>query len=126
MRKPLAFVLALPLLISPVLRAHALTPEEAGEKAMGLMERMAELVDKNKEDCDKMAVELNKFRKNNEALLKELKAMDDKRTDAEKDAWNKKYAARLKVASDKTMGGAMKCQKNEKVKAAFEAFQKTT
>jgi hypothetical protein len=119
MKKTLGFALALSLLSLPALRAHAMTIEEAGEKAIGLMEQMASIIDKDKDACDKMAADLNRFQDDNAALLKELNEIKGKRTDADKKAFREKYAARLKAAQEKMTPGAMKCEKDEKVKAAM-------
>jgi hypothetical protein len=119
MKKLLGTVLALLVCSLAAPRAHALTKEEAGEKAIGLIEGMADIIDKDKADCDKMGVDLGKFQDDNAAVIAELNKVKGERSDADKKAWKEKYGARLQAASKKMMEGGMKCEKNDKVKAAF-------
>lgn len=122
MKKLLGTALAL-CLSFPVLAHAEMTMEEAGAKAIGLIEGMADIVDKDKAACDKMATDLNKYQDDNAALIKELNALKGKRTDADKEAWKKKYGDRLKVAGEKMKEGGMACGKDEKVRAAFGRMQ---
>ncbi|HKA91327.1 MAG TPA: hypothetical protein VKE22_26880 [Haliangiales bacterium] len=119
MKKTLGFALALSLFSLPAPRARAMTMEEAGAKAMELIEGLANIIDKDKDDCDKMAGDVTKYTEDNAALIKQLNEMKAKRTDADKKAWEQKYAERLKAVQQKMMAGAEKCSKNEKVRAAF-------
>ncbi len=123
MKKILGFALVLPLCTLAAPRAHAMTQEEAGEKAVGLIEGIADIMDKDKDDCDKMAGDLTKFEDDNAATIKQLNEMKAKRTDADRKAWKEKYGARLKAAEQKMMNGGMKCGKNEKVRAAMEKMR---
>ncbi len=124
MKKILGFAFALSLASFPAGRAGAaMSMEEAGAKAIGLIEGMADIIDRDKDNCDKMGDELTKYEDDNAALIKELNETKDKRTEAEKKAFQEKYAARIKAAQQKMMGGGMKCAKNEKVKAAFMKFK---
>jgi len=117
----LAFALSLAL---PSGRAHAaMTAEQAGDKAIVLLEAMADIIDKDQDNCDKMAVDLNKYQDDNAALIKELGEAKAKRTPADKKAWQDKYKARLEAAQGKMMAGGQKCEKNEKVKAAFQRMR---
>ena len=124
MKKTLAFALALPLLSLPALRAQAeMSKEAAGAKVVELFEGIADIVDKDKDNCDKMGDELTKYEDDNAALIKELNETKAKRTEADKKAFQEKYGARLKAVQQKMMAGGMKCNKNEKVKAAFLKFR---
>jgi hypothetical protein len=119
MKKLFGLAFAVSLALLPALRASAMTNDEAGEKAMGLIEGIAAIVDSDKANCDKMATDVNKYTDDNAALIKELNAMKAKRTDADKKAWQDKYGDRMKAATQKMMAGGQACQSNEKVKAAF-------
>ncbi len=88
------------------------------EKGVKLMEQMAELVDANKADCDKMGAELETFMSANAETIKKLK--DKKSSKEEEKALEEKYGARIKAATGKMMGGVMKCAKNAKVGAAMK------
>ena len=124
MRKTLGLALVLSLASFPVGRARAaMSMEEAGAKAVQLIEGMADIIDKDKDNCDKMGDDLTKYEDENAALIKELNETKDKRTEADRKAFQEKYAARLKAAQQKMMPGGMKCSKNEKVKAAFLKFK---
>jgi hypothetical protein len=124
MKKTLGLALALSLFTLPGGRAQAaMSMEEAGAKAMQLIEGMADVIDKDKDNCDKMGDDLTKYEDDNAAVIKELNETKDKRTEADKKAFQEKYGARLKAAQQKMTPGAMKCAKNEKVKAAFQKFK---
>jgi hypothetical protein len=119
MKKLFGLAFAVSLVLVPSLAASAMTMEEAGEKFMGLIESVATIVDSDKDNCDKMATDLTKYEDDNAALLKELNEMKGKRTDADRKSWQDKYKDRFKAAQQKMLAGGEKCQKNEKVKAAF-------
>ena len=88
------------------------------EKAVKMMEEMAEITSANKDNCDKMGDELNKFMDANADTIKSLK--DKKQSDDEKKKFEEKYGERVKTAGTKMMEGAMKCATNEKVGAAMK------
>jgi hypothetical protein len=123
MKKLLGLAAVMSLVLVPALRASAMTNEEAGDKAIGLIEGIAAIVDQDKANCDKMAVDVNKYEDENAALIKELNTMKAKRTDADKKAWQEKYKDRMKAAQQKMMAGGQACQSNEKVRAAFERMR---
>lgn len=91
-------------------------PEEA---AISLLEDMANLVDKHKDDCDKMGGELSSFMDKHADTIKSMKEFADKQTPEQKKASEEKYKERTAKAGEKMMGGVMKCMTNEKVKAAM-------
>jgi len=88
------------------------------EKLVGYMEEMADIMDKNKDDCDKMAEELSSFAKDNGKEITELskKLKDDKEAE-------EKYKDRVEKATEKMMGGMMKCADNEKVMKAMQEIK---
>ena len=91
-------------------------PEEA---AISMMEDMANLVDKHKDDCDKMGGELSSFMDKHADTIKSIKEFSEKQTAEQKKASEEKYKERAAKAGEKMMGGVMKCMTNEKVKEAM-------
>ncbi len=125
MKKLCGLGLTLVLLCLPAASAHAaMSKAEAAEKAIGLIEKMADIIHKDMNDCDKMAADLNKFLDDNAALIKELNGMKDQVTEAERKEQQQKYATRIKAATEKMQAGGQKCGSNEKVRAAFERLGK--
>ena len=89
------------------------------EKFIGYMEEMAEIIDENKDDCDKMGEALSGFADDNaedmKALQKKLKDLPD---DEQKEM-KEKYEDRMEKAEEK-MDGLGKCATNEKVGKAMK------
>lgn len=106
-------LLALPLLS---LLSGCSSPEE---QAITLMEEMANIIDSNKEDCDKMAAALDTFATKNGETLKKLQETLKGGDEAKEKAMKEKYGARLGAIMGKMMEGSMKCAANEKVAAAM-------
>jgi len=88
------------------------------EKLVGHMESMADLIDKNKDNCDKMAEELSAFAKANGKEISEL----SKKLKGEKDS-EEKYKGRIEKATEKMMGGMMNCADNENVMKAMQEIK---
>ena len=123
MNKTLGSVLALSLLSFPAARAHAQATADTGEKGIQVLEGVADVVDKNKDNCDQMASELDKFQTDNADAIKAMQANKANRTEAEKKAWQDKYGDRAKAAYTKMSAGSQKCKTNEKVKTALAKFK---
>lgn len=88
------------------------------EKLVSYMEEMGGIIEKNKDDCDKMGDELQKFADSNGKEMQELmkKLKDDK-------AEQEKYKDRMdKVEKQMEMIG--ECFMNEKVMKAFGGIMK--
>jgi hypothetical protein len=86
------------------------------DKLVGLMEEQADLIDKNKDDCDKMGEALSSWHQSNAEAIKALTAkLKDKKSDKEME---KKYEARINAMGEK-MKGIGKCIANEKVAKAL-------
>jgi hypothetical protein len=94
--------------------------EAAAEKAIGLMEKIADIIDKNKDACPKMGDELNAFADKNAGEFKKLKEESKKYTDADKKFFEEKFKGRMEAAIKKMGGGMSKCSKDEKVIAAMK------
>lgn len=88
------------------------------EKMIGYVEEMAEIIDANQDDCDKMADALETFANNNaedmKALQKKLKDLSEE----EHKEMKEKYEERMKVAKAK-MAPLGKCATNEKLGKAM-------
>lgn len=89
------------------------------EKGITLMEDLANIVESNKEDCDKMGEALKAKIDSNKGLLEDLNKLGK---DSEKKI-SEEQKTRLMGASMKMMGGMMKCQANEKVKGAMASMK---
>lgn len=118
MKNAFGLVLALSVLYLPTL-ARAETAEETGEKLIKAMEEIATIVDKDKDNCDSMAVDISTFADQNAALLAKAKDMEKTATPEQKQAIKEKYQKRAAAVGEKMKPGMMACYKNEKVKAAF-------
>lgn len=90
------------------------------EQAVKLMEELAELSDKNKEDCDKMGEALGKFMEKNGETFKKLKDMDKGKSEEDKKKLEEKYGERIKKAMGKMMPAQLKCKDNKKVQDAMK------
>ncbi len=112
-------ILCATLVVAPLALAGCKSDEE---KVVSYMEEMADIMDKNKDDCDKMAGELQKWQETKGKELKELeKKMKDKKDDKEAaEAFKKKYGDRMEAATKKMMSGGLKCMTNEKVMKAMK------
>lgn len=98
------------------------------DKLVSYMEEEADIIDKNKDDCDKMGDSLKAWAEKNGDDMKALqKKMEDKMKSMSDDDkkkmsedMDKKYGDRMKKAGEKIFGGALKCATNDKVKAAMD------
>ncbi|GAC1365606.1 MAG: hypothetical protein NVSMB47_16940 [Polyangiales bacterium] len=99
------------------------------DKLVSYLEDEADIIDKNKDDCDKMGDKLKSWADSNSDDMKKLqKKMEEKEKGMSADDkkkveedMKKKYGDRLDKAMEKILGGALKCATNDKVKKAMEA-----
>lgn len=101
-------------------RGFADTGAEQAEKAVVLMEQLANVVDANKANCDVMGDKLAAWADANGAQLKQLKEADKALTAEQKKAFSAKYEERMKAVVTKMMPGVQKCQANPKVTATMK------
>ncbi|OIP35206.1 MAG: hypothetical protein AUK47_17010 [Deltaproteobacteria bacterium CG2_30_63_29] len=111
------------ILVTALLAVFALFSLSAcksdAEKFIGYMEEMAEIIDSNKDDCDKMGDALAGFADDNAEDMKALqKKLKDLPEDEQK-AMREKYEDRMEKAQEK-MDGLGKCATNEKIGKAME------
>src|SRR5262245_62408656 len=105
----------LTLLAFAALGTAACNMGDPAEQGVALMEKMADIFEKNQADCDKLGTELSAFVKDHESDFKKLKEYGDKQTPEQKKAFDEKYKTRMQAAVTKMLGGAMKCGSNPKV-----------
>ena len=79
------------------------------EKLVGHIEKMAKIVEDNKDDCKKMETEMAAYEKDNKAEVEELKKKIEEKSESEREESFKKYEDRMKKAMGTMMEGAMKC-----------------
>jgi hypothetical protein len=88
-------------------------------RGVEVMTKMADIMDANKGDCDKMGAELSSFLDAQQGTMNEMKEFGDKQTDEQKQAFEAKYATQMEEAMGK-MGPAIEaCQDNAAVQAAM-------
>ncbi len=115
------FSLALLLLVSS-LAVSAAADENYAEKSVQLAEKLATIVDSDKADCDKMASDMTAFFDANAEVYEQIRQWGKTLSPEEKKAYLAKYRPRINAAVQKMMGGLTKCEKNERVKAAYAKF----
>ena len=93
---------------------------DPAEQSVKLMEQMAEVMDKNKDNCDKMGDELAKFMTDNGKKIEELKKSGEGKSKEEQKEMMKKYEDRMKTVMGKVMGAGMACKDNQKVQDAMK------
>lgn len=101
---------------SILLFASGCTSDE--EKAVQLLEEMAELAEKNNDDCDGLAAKLASFRKSNKdrfALLRD----SDKLKGTSKKRFEEDYQARIGKAMDKMVSATTPCRNDPKIAEAM-------
>ena len=108
------------LLALTVAGAASCNMGDPAEQGVQLMEKMADIFEKNQADCDKLGVELSSFIKDHDADFKKFKELADKQTPEQKKANDEKYKPRVQAVMAKVMGGAMKCGTNPKVQDAMK------
>jgi hypothetical protein len=109
------------------LAVAAVTPARADSStevaAVRLVEELAQVMEANKADCDKMGDALAKFMDSHTAEIRRLREEEKKMTEEQKKAIANKYAARLQAAAAKILAGAQACGSNPKVKDALGHFK---
>ena len=110
------------VLLALVVLGTAACGGDPAEQGVQLMEKMADIFEKNQADCDKLGNELSAFIKDHDADFKKLKEYGDKQTPEQKKAFDEKYKTRVQAAVTKMMGGAIKCGNNPKVTEAMKSM----
>ncbi len=101
-------------------RSFADASADQAEKAVVLMEQLANVVDANKANCDAMGDKLAAWADANGTQLKQLKQAGKTLTAEQKKAFSAKYDDRMKAVGAKMMPGLQKCQANPKVTATMK------
>jgi hypothetical protein len=93
-----------------------------GEKVVQLDEQLADIVVKDKNDCDKMAAGIKSFVDKNGKEMQRLREEGMKRTPDQRAEFQKKYGARIHAATTRMNVGIGQCIQNPKVKDALSAL----
>ena len=98
--------------------------DDFAEMAVSIAEKLFQIVADNKDDCKKMATNLDAFITANKDKLETVKKKGDQLTPEQKEELKKKYAARQQAALEKAKPGLMKCGDTPEFKAAMEKMPK--
>ncbi len=98
--------------------------DDFAEMAVSIAEKLFQIVADNKDDCKKMATNLDAFITANKDKLETVKKKGDQLTPEQKEEMKKKYAARQQAALEKAKPGLMKCGDTPEFKAAMEKMPK--
>ena len=90
-----------------------------GDRVVQLDEQMANIVESDKGNCDKMAADIKAFADKNGAEMQRLRQEGTKRSPEDRAAFMTKYGARIHGAEAKMNAGIPACIQNPKVKAAL-------
>lgn len=122
-------VLALAVVVLAVSLAFAQSKKSSanaageGEKVVKLDEQLANIVDADKNNCDKMAVGIKSFVDKNGKEMQRLREEGMKRTPDQRAEFQKKYGPRIQAATAKMNAGIGHCAQNSKVKAALSGMK---
>lgn len=100
-------------------KSSAAPSSNDGDRVVQLDEQMANIVDSDKGNCDKMATDIKAFADKNGAEMQRLRQEGAKRSPDDRAAFMKKYGARIHGAEAKMNAGIPSCIQNPKVKAAL-------
>lgn len=121
MKRVLALAVAVLAMTPAFAQGKPAVPPSAddGEKVVKLDEQLADIVEKDKADCDKMAADLKTFIDKNGAEMQRLRAEGAKRSPEQRAEFQKKYGGRIIAATHRMNTGIGNCIQNPKVKAAL-------
>lgn len=95
------------------------------EKAVQILERIANAVDANQNDCNAMGDKLTVIVDQNAAFLAQAKARSEQLTPRARNAIEARFRDRILAAISKMRPGMMKCGSNPKVSAALARVNPT-
>ena len=95
--------------------------DDIAEQSVKMMEEMAQIIDTNKGDCDKMGSALDTFITSKKDLIEKAKTLRGDKAQSKK--LEEKYGPRLKEVTKKMIGGAMKCATNKTVGDAMKKMR---
>ncbi|HLU68500.1 MAG TPA: hypothetical protein VKZ63_19580 [Kofleriaceae bacterium] len=99
--------------------AGAAADPELEERGVAFMVKMADIMDANKADCDKMAAELNRFLDSQKGLMAEMKAYGEKQTPEQKKAFSDKYKSETDAVMAKMTPAIEACQDSKALQEAM-------
>jgi len=98
--------------------------DDFAEMAVSVSEKLFQIIADNKDDCKKMATNLDAFITANKDKLDTMKKKGDQLTPEQKEEMKKKYGARQQAAFEKAKPGLMKCGETPEFKAVMEKMPK--
>lgn len=120
-------LLAAVLAVSPCFAQKGAVPgassTDTGDKYVALMEQMANIIDADKANCDKMGADLDAWLSKNSAEIERMHDIGQRQTPEQRAEFRKKYGARLGAAETKMRPGLMNCSQNAKVKTAISKMR---
>ena len=99
------------------------TEKSDAEIFVSLFEEMADIVDTNKGNCDKMGEALQAFADDNGEEVEKLSKNLKKASKEEEEELEKKFGDRMKEAQEKMMDSLMECVSNDKVGSAMKSIK---
>ena len=90
------------------------------EKMVRILERIATVIEANRSDCNAMGDKINAIIDENQAFIAESKARAAAMSQAERDAVQARYAARIQAATARMLPGMRACATNPKVVGALK------
>jgi hypothetical protein len=98
------------------------TNSELENKAVAMMQRMADMFAADGKDCEKLATDVKGFIAQNKEQLRQLLALEKKQSEAERKAFEARNQAAQQSMMEK-MGPAMEaCHDNKNLEAAMKEF----
>lgn len=91
------------------------------EQAVDLMEDMASVLEKNKDDCGKAGEAMEKWSKDNSGKLKDLKESTKGQSKEDEKKMMEKYKDRMEKVMATVLAVSLKCMDNEKFKKSMES-----
>lgn len=122
MKRVLLSMLTVLFLVTPG-DARADTNADVAEKMVRIFERMATVVEANRSDCNAMGDKLNTIIDENGAFIADAKARSAAMSQAERDALQARFGARIQAATMRMMPGMRACATNRKVTSALQRVQ---
>lgn len=100
--------------------ARADTNADIAEKMVRILERVATVVEANRNDCNAMGDKLNAIIDENGAFIADAKARSESMTAEERQQIQARFRTRIQAATAKMIPGLRACGSNPKVTSAIQ------
>lgn len=108
----------------PPMPTDAKSMEAAAARSVTLMQQVADVVVKDKDNCQMMAADITALDKNNPGVMAQGKYATDHMTAEQKKAFHAKYDAAFRAANKRLSDALMaKCSQDKGVEAALVNFK---